>query len=281
MDLVLAFVRWTQETIRSPGTVKRYRRGVQALVSHGMVNVADVTRAAVLRFQDARRAAGISPKTINGDLAGACAIVKWLVKRGEAPLDRLTELRALRLEEPRPLPPDAYTDEEHRALVLEAIRDPLVRLAFRVACLTGLRISELRRLTREHFDLERRVVHVKGPTKNHRERSVSICRELGELVAPLPSGPLFPARRRRTPQRDPFISVSFLEVNLTAMAFRAGIVAGFHKCRRTFVTRALLAGVPPSEVARMAGHDLKIMISRYAAWIDRYEPAIEGLNRAM
>lgn len=277
VDLTVTFVRWSQDVVRSEGTVKRYRRGVRALVARGLVNVEDVTRAGLVRYADERRSEGVGARTINGDFAGALAVLRWLVKRGELPVERLTDARAARLDEPRPLSPDAYSEDDYWT-VLGAIKHPLVRLAFRVACLSGLRISELRRLRREDFDCERKVLRVRGPTKNHRERVVSTCAELVELVAPLGEGPLFPALRRREPQRDPHVSLSFLEVNLTTDAFRAGVQAGFHKCRRTFVTRALLAGVPPSEVARMAGHDIKVMISRYAAWIDRYEPAIEGLS---
>lgn len=288
MILAEALSSWVLTTNQTPGTIHRYTRGVAMLAAHGIVTTLDLTPGRYGDYQDARTRAGIKASTLNVELAGACVALDWLRRRGRATLEQLLTLRAMRLRRPTPPPPDYYDGDEFSAVRRAAWRRASwAGLAFEIACYTGVRKGELRRLEVEDFDFNKKLLHVRrktaelgpaGDTKGHRDRSVSLAPEAIDLVrqfGPL-RGPLFPSRppaKTRFRRQEPF------DLLALRVSEETGVHVTWHRCRRTFTTRALIAGVPPSEVAAMLGHvGLNVMMARYRAWISRYEPAVERMS---
>lgn len=288
MRLSDLFEAWSRSTAPSEPTRYRYERAFEMLTASGFKSTRSLTRPRFASYQEERRAAGVKAATLNLELVAVCAALRWLERQGRFPRVRLEELRSLRLREGRPAPPDFYSPAEFLTCRLAARElAPWFGLAFEMACYTGVRRSELIRLEREDFDLGAKVLRVRrklelgarGETKSRRERVLSLCPDAIRLVREVapPLGPLFPSRNGSTR----FMRHECFSNRMLELSAETGIHATWHKCRRTFTTTALRAGVPPTDVAAMLGHagsGLALMFNRYRAEIPCYSPAIERLS---
>lgn len=284
--LVDGLESWAKATLPVQGTLYRYRYACRLMARHGLKTVRGVTRAGYVQFRDAARAAGRAPQTINGALSACVAVVRWLVDRGELSKTRLRDLKGLFLKVDNPTP-DFYTREDFEKLRLAAARvAPWFRIAIEVACLTGVRRGELLRLDLEDFDLERRVLRVRRKvtrggklldTKNHKDRTVSLSPELIALLRERPgTGPLLPARIQGA--KSPYLSRRSLDRVTRDISKAAGIKLKWHRCRRSFTTWALRAGISVPEVARALGHsNMDVLYRHYYSFCVGYVPSFGKL----
>ncbi|HZV03158.1 MAG TPA: site-specific integrase [Planctomycetota bacterium] len=293
-DLVHEFQRTRIDRV-SNETVRKARQHFARLIAAGFARLSDVTPPRVARYLERRAAEGLSSSTLNHELAVIVKLVRWLHRREEHPPQRsklrelMLELRTLRLPGDSPGTIVFFSrDEFVRLRVIAGEIAPWFRLAFEVACFTGLRRSELRVLDREDFDLEAKLLRVRrktdrlgdaGDTKTRRERNVPLASELLEIVrerAPK-SGAMFPALSRLA--LTPYVSDDTFRWAMQELGRRSGIVCRWHKCRKTFTTWSVSAGLSIFDVSSFLGHTEPGMTARhYAAFVPRWKPEIDRLN---
>lgn len=198
---------------------------------------------------------------------------------GELDREIPTTLARLRLPHVCNSPLDTYTEEEYRALV-DGAKRRWFRFSFIVACYTGVRVGELRRLHVEDFDLPARLLRIRAEiAKGAKPRAISLCGSIiRTLEQELPkSGPLFPADHDDA--FSPYRSDDAFQRRLRELGRSLKIKATYHKCRRFFTTKALKRGIHVEDVARMLGHtNIQILYRHYYALIARYNPMIERLD---
>lgn len=282
VGILEAFEEWAASTPLERLSVKAYRRGVRTFEQAGITRVGQLSRQSVSAVQDARLAAGRSASTVNTDLKAIVCLLKWLTRRVEVPPTFLSQFAKLRVKEGRLPPPTFWSRDEFFGLLLPAAVGiaPWFALALELAVWTGARRTELRHELREDYDLEDRVLRLQRATKFGKLRVVSLCEPAVKLVRErAPSrGAMFPALSRQA--RTPFVSDDLFEWAIDELEARTGIRCTWHKARRTFTTWSIKAGVPPTDIARMLGHeDLRVLYRRYYVYLQRYDPGIEKLAR--
>lgn len=286
MLLIDAFETWARLQSPPAGTLSRYRQAVKSFSTHAVVTtLEELSPEAFADYQSDRSGEGISPATLNVDLAALVTISRFYAKRKQVSAAMPDDLAALKLSLAELPPPTFYTLHEYAELRARApeVR-PWLRFVLDVLTYSGVRVSEGVRIDRSDLDLGEepvlRVSRARGGTKSHKERIVPVCPEFLEILrADAPdSGPLFPtAQRSRTryPSALHLTSRSVQEA-VAELGKLTGIPATPHKSRRTFATWALREGVPPPLVAKWLGHaDLTILYRHYYAHIPGYDPAVK------
>lgn len=168
--------RWSADRQRAQNTVKAYGATLRQLKRVlGFDDPRKMDPAAVLLFKEARRAEGVSAKTIYTDIQAAGAVFQWGVRHGlvrENPFARTTETPDASAERPvRPYRPD----EARR--ILEAARQEGTgwrRWLPWLLCFTGARISDIATLRRRDVEQTEGVWEIrlappdwrKGKTRN-------------------------------------------------------------------------------------------------------------------
>lgn len=284
-----AFETWSRLESPPRGTQERYGQSFRSVMAHTPASVvADLTPELFAGYQSDRSAEGISPRTLNVDLAACVTLLRFCAKRRVVAATMPDELALLKLSLAELPPPTHYTRDEYALL---RARAPEVRpwLSFALDLLTfsGVRVAEGARLQREDLDLGEepvlRVSRSRGGTKSHKERIVPICPELLAILrAEAPeSGPLLPSCQRSRSRYPTALHITprSIQEAVAELSKLVGIPATPHKSRRTFATWALRAKVPPPLVAKWLGHaDLTILYRHYYSHIPGYDPEIRRLS---
>src|SRR5215471_3810324 len=199
-DVAAELVRWlaylAAERRMSPKTVEAYGRDVRQFLGFlgehlgrrpTLAALARLTPLDIRAFMAARRADGISSRSLMRMLAGARSFARFLERNGKGKVGALSAVRAPKLAKtlPKPLTVAAarrITDTDLRA---GEEREPwiLARDAAVLALLygSGLRISEALSLKRRDFSGRRDVVTVTG--KGNKARMVPVLAQVTKLVA--------------------------------------------------------------------------------------------------
>ena len=240
-----------------------HRNALRVITLCGASRVSDLSTSKVQAALGALRLEGLSARTLNAHLRGIKSLSRWLWRDGRTEADNLAPLRgynekadrrhvrrALTVEEAVKLV--KTTGEEGRTLristkdakgrvVRSRLSGPDRSMLYRTALGTGFRVSELRSLTRDSFDLGGEVptVAVEAAYSKHRRRDVQpVSPELAEALRPWlltkPAGrPVF---------ETAWSAAKMLRVDLAAaeIPYRdsAGRVADFHSLRHSFITHA-------------------------------------------
>lgn len=284
VDIETAFSEWSSATKPPRGTLLRYRTSARALARSGIVRMEQLSRPVIAEHQDRGMREGRSPSALNVDMSMLKNVVAWLYERGRFPWAKVEDLWPSWVPVPGGVP-GFYTRarfEELRGVA--ATIAPWLSLGFAVACYTGARRGELRRLDREDFDTRRKVVVIHRrldlgqDTKNHRGRVVSLCSDILEIVdreAPK-SGPLIPAIRK---SKSAYVSARSFDRATQALCRSSGEAAVWRMARSTFTTWSLQRDIQPPDVSRALGHSsLELLYRNYYAWIQGYNPAFERLS---
>lgn len=286
-----AFDVWERLENPPEGTRSRYAQAFRALEAHTAASdVADLTPELFAGYQSDRSAEGISPRTLNVDLAACVTLLRFCAKRRLVAAAAPDELALLKLSLAELPPPTHYTREEYGVLRARApeIR-PWLRFVLDVLTFTGVRVGEGVRIDREDVYLGDEPVllvsRARGGTKSHKDRVIPICPELLEILrADAPeSGPIFPSCQRSRSRYPTALHLTARSVQeaVAELGALTGIPATPHKSRRTFATWALRAKVSPPLVAKWLGHaDLTILYRHYYAHIPGYDPEIRRLSFA-
>jgi len=232
---------------------------VEGLDEEQISSIADLQRAHVQGFVDARLVAGISSGTVNAELTDLWAFLGYLEQRGH-PV-RPSVFRVKRPKRGDPLPRFLSENDYQRLenTVLQATqsgkRDNLLdRAWFYLLSEAGLRISEVCDLRLGDIDLAaQRLIVRQG--KENRDRTVPISPTL--LVALRTYLPL-----RGQAQTDHLliycqqaINADMISKRLHRYGQQAQVAVSPHRLRHTLATRLLNQGMPITSLQRLLGHE--------------------------
>lgn len=240
---------------------------VEHLKPHfGKLLLVDITDRDIAQYQQQRRDAGASNKTINNEVGTLRAILRryrlWAQIAPDVRMLRVREDvgRALTVEE-----------EERLLIACAASRSRSLLPPVTLALNTGLRYDELRLLTWRKVDLVNEAVTVgKSKTEHGAGRSVPLnARALKALTAWAQEFPdrkphhyVFPSEKVGIAGNDRIVSVfatdpakpiTSWKVAWTTVRQNAGVSCRFHDLRHTTVTRLLERGVAFAVVATIMG----------------------------
>ncbi len=258
----------------SPKTVEAYARDVTQfltfLAEHlgGRVTVSSLTKLApqdVRAFMAARRADGISGRSLMRGLAGARSFARFLERNGKGRVGALGAVRTPKIARtlPKPL---AIADAKRIAdtdLRAGEEREPWIfaRDAAVLALLygSGLRISEALGLTRKEAPVPRRDDAVTVTGKGNKRRMVPVLAQVSELIADyisqcpydLPGdGPLFVGAKGGP------LSPRIVQYAMAQLRGALGLAdtATPHALRHSFATHLLARGGDLRAIQELLGH---------------------------
>jgi integrase/recombinase XerD len=254
--------RWKPSQVRNRTgeQLKTLRRIWRWLLEQEAIRcTADLQRAHVQRFVEARLADGISPVTVNNELTALWAFLHYLEEHGD-PI-RPSVFRVKRPKRgkalPRFLSEDEYQQLERTVLqtTQHGERDDLLdRTWFYLLSEAGLRISELcdLRLGNVNLTAQRLVVR---QAKNNCDRTIPLSSTLqAALLAYLPvrgeaqTDHLLIHRQRA-------VQEGLIRYRLHRYGQQAHVEVSPHRLRHTLATRLLNEGMPITSLQRLLGHE--------------------------
>lgn len=260
LSAVLDEPRFREE--RSPTTIANYRYALARWSRAGVVRLRDLSVESARGFLDARMRA-VSARSAGVEYAAMLAVVAYLEETGRAAPRLLADVRKLapKQRKARQFTAPFLTREQVDAVC--RVTRPLASFAVRLACLTGLRLSELLRLDWIDVDLRRKALTVRhGKTGGRR---VMLVRPAVELLGPAArdSGLVVPTDRRS------------LQGWVREASRLSGIRVTMTLCRHTRAAWWTAAGVPLAIVAQQLGHSIETCARHYAGLSDSYDPVVE------
>jgi integrase/recombinase XerD len=221
-----------------------------------------ITPALWHSYLDRRRAAGISPVTVNVELHELLGFLHFLAGREQPVCQKMLRVQAI--DEGDPLP-RAVPVDQLRLLLDEVERDAAsdhagVRLMgvmdrawVAVMLYSGLRTIEVRRLTIPDLDMSERTIQVKN-SKGLKDRVVFFndvaeraLREWLDVRGPAASEHVFIFHHRP-------LSVSYCYKRLCTYSERCGVRVTPHQLRHSMATLLVNAGAPFPTLQALMGH---------------------------
>ncbi|MGA7989183.1 MAG: tyrosine-type recombinase/integrase [Candidatus Dormiibacterota bacterium] len=277
---VEAFLRDSRSRSCSPATIGNYRtyllgrRAEQFLRDHKIRSVADVTPGKLRDFQAELLEAGLSVGTaatfhrIIRNFLGFCRREGWGVGAETLEVVPLRQEAVL---------PEVFTEAEEQH-ILEAARTGRDRFLIEFMLRTGLRLSEVAAVTVDDIvtgteGAYLRVRQGKGSDDRIVPLDTGTYRFSQTLQSYLRNDRPVTAKDRHlflSTRRDPVtgeygaLERQGIKMLLRRIGQDTGIHVHAHKCRNTFATRALVAGVDPLVLQRALGHSTLAMVDRYA-----------------
>jgi integrase len=241
-----------------------------------LTTIGDVTPEVWFEYVDARLEAGITAKTVNGELRCLQQLLRFLAEQGRPVCARM--LRVKDLAEHASLPRDVPLDQlrhlqgeiekdvagDHAGVRRMGLMD---RAWFLLMLHSGLRTGEVRRLRLGDLDLEAGRARIEQ-SKGLKDRIVYLSQPTGEAIqAYLPvRGPA------KTQQvflfRHKPLSVSYCLERLHTYGRRCGLHVTPHQLRHSCATLLLNAGAPILTVQAILGHKFIDTTLAYARLYD-------------
>jgi integrase len=243
---------------RAPKSVRRHEMAYRAIKPlFGGKRLSDITPFLVERYKRTRIEEGLSPVTINRELAFLKNLFIMAIDWGKASENPVKQRKTFREDNGR----IRFLTEEEETLLLPhcgANLKPLVITALH----TGFRKSELLSLRSQNVNIRHRLIRVEaGYAKNREVRSVPmnevLTQTLQDSTLSQSKGPVF-RNRMGQPYRDPDSAFA------TAVRKAGSTDFKFHDLRHTFASRLVMAGVDLVTVKELMGHKHIAMTLRYA-----------------
>lgn len=193
-----------------------------------------ITEKQLTDYINARVASGISQRTANHTIKVIRQFLEWCVKRNYIKANPVKTTKLVKIDVG---PPKFLSKAEINAIIQESSGETL-EAAVITAIYTGLRMSELFRLTRADIDLKAQTITVRQ-AKSKRFRVVPIHPDIGAILerAAIPFD--------RTNERRVFKRIKR----------KAGLPdIGWHTFRHTFASHLVMSGVDITTVSKLLGH---------------------------
>jgi integrase len=257
------------ETIKDPKTKARYLSSVRNLVAYfGRMRLSQITSEGIEGFKETRLEAGVTPATINRDLAVLRRMLKLAILQRLAAYNPMDEIEFLEERKHR-RQPHILTFEEQSRLI--AIAPPHIRVLTVLITETGLRVGkEALPLKWEDVDFLNDQIYVRQSKTLAGIRIVPLSefckselREWREYIGSSFSRFVFP--NFDDPKAHQLTAKRSWRTALKA----AGIpYFPIYNLRATFASRLSAAGTPDIFVAQMMGHSGTSILHTYAKAID-------------
>jgi site-specific recombinase XerD len=258
---------WRPEEVhrKSVEFLSDHTRSLRWMATHATWHhLSDVTPAVWFAYVDERLAVGIQPVTLNRELFGLQGFVRFCAEEGQPICPRMLEVKPLKAE--RRLPRDVSVDHlqtlwREISQAATSRRANVCRMGlmdrawFLLMLHSGLRTIEVRRLTLDQLDLERRQVRIEQ-SKGLKDRLVYLSgATVQALEAYLPvRGPAGTEREYVFLYRHQPLSRRYVGERLRTYGRRCGVKATPHQLRHSCATLLLNAGAPVLTVQTILGH---------------------------
>ncbi len=224
----------------------------------------DVSASKVQRFIAGLQENGLSKKTANYYLKSIKHLARWMKQDGRATSSPVEHLQCVRVtkndlrRQRRALEPD----EIRRLLQATMAAEPRFRLSgyqraiiYRLACESGLRANEIRRLKVSDFDFDRCTVTARDRNaKNRREATLPLKPDTAGELKELFANKLPDAQALKVPGKP----IDMLRPDLEAAGIEyqdeAGRVVDFHSLRHTTASLLANSGVHPKTIQSIMRH---------------------------
>jgi integrase len=218
----------------------------------GGMRLDEITPLLIEKYKAARRKR-VGPATVNKELACFKTMFSKAVVWGMSTSNPIKKVSMFR--EP-PGRVRFLSQEEIDRLLFEAA-DHLKPIII-VALYTGMRKSEILKLTWKDIDFEHRLLFVRN-SKNGSSRQIPMAQDVVRVLQPLP------ATQSRVFTGTQQNSVSSIRTGFENAVKRAEIEDfSFHDLRHTFASYMVMAGVDILTVKELLGHRTLAMTARYA-----------------
>jgi len=253
--------RYQSDYVVKKASQRSYRGYIKNLVPFfGDYILAEITPKRIVAYKAKRYCDGVTPATINRELAIMKAAFNLAIREWEWCRDNPVSKVSMEKENNKR---DRWltADDEEKLI---KVSPHWLREVVLFALHTGMRMGEILSLTWDGVSLFRKTVTV-FHSKNGERRTIPINRVVFELpkektkVRPIKTNLVFYGKVC-TPMDD----------NNLRRAFRNAVKKAkienfrFHDLRHTFATRLIQAGVDIYKVQRLLGHKSPIMTQRYA-----------------
>jgi integrase len=275
-------------------TFAEYALGHVTRLLGGQMQV-DISDGAVKEYQVTRLKEGASPKSINEEVG---FLLRLLKERGDAIRFKMRREKTLKLK-PRQNVGKAYDPQQKAALLKAAgvghgpagakptrkqpgTRSPFIKPALALAFNTGMRDAEIRTLTWDQVDFDKRILTVgKSKTDAGEGRTIPLNAELllalkahaswytRKIGTSKPEWYVFPGRVGKPKRGEDWPLVPTRPVSTLKTAWRnvkkkAGVEGRFHDTRHTLITELAEGGAGDQTIMDIAGHVSRQMLGRYS-----------------
>lgn len=250
----------------------------------GAYSLAAITPDLVAEYRDERLEAGKSPSTVRLELSllshlFTIAIKEWRVGLFYNPVSNIRKPAPAKGRDHR------LTADEEQALfkACDKHSNPMLGWIARIALFTAMRAGEIKSLTRQQVNLQKRTVYL-SETKNGSARTVPLTREATDVFRVALSNPVRPFDidlifwgepgrdgKRRPYEFRPAWHRTLKEAGINGLRF--------HDLRHEAVSRLVEVGLGDQEVAAISGHKSMQMLKRYTHL--RAEDLVARLDQLM
>jgi integrase/recombinase XerD len=253
--------RWKPSQVRNLTRVqlRTLHRAWRWLLDHAQIDsVADLKRAHMQCFVEARLAAGLKSESVNAELTALWAFLSYLEERDYPVSPSVFRVKRPKRGDPVPRFLNELDYQRLESQVLQATQagerdDRLDRAWFYLLSEAGLRISEVCDLRLGDIDLMgQRLVVRHG--KQDRDRTLPLSPNLlTALKAYLPVRGEAQTNHLLI-YRQQAINLSLIDGRLRRYGQQAHVQVSPHRLRHTLATRLLNEGMPITSIQRLLGH---------------------------
>ncbi len=242
-------------------TLRREQSAKKSWLAHlGDLRLNEIKRAHLNGYLAKRRAAGVSPRSVNREMIALRNVLKRALEDGwlkSLPMDQLKPLKVDQVE--RKLVAAAALDALFTAAAALPKSGELLADVLRLLTTSGARIAETLRLRWSDVDFAKRqlTLGADGLAKNRQHRVVDFNAALEAHLQSLKlrrqgvSQWLFPSPRRG--EKDVPI-VNFNKALRLACQQAKLPDFGFHDCRHYFISQCVMCGIDYLTIAKWVGH---------------------------
>ena len=240
----------------------------------GPMLLCDIGARGVAAYQAKRKAAGASARTLNKELQ----VLRMVLRRHKLWSNLQGEVRFER--EPAGIG-KALTREEEAGLLKECESNPLLHAVVTLALNTALRKNEIRTLTWDRIDLEKRTLTVgQSKTEGSSGRVVplnppafaALLKWAGRFPESKPEHYVFPACEAAGIERehpsagrvDPTKPIRSWRSAWRAALKRTGLAIRFHDLRHACITKLAESQASEQTIMAIAGHLSRAMLEHYS-----------------
>lgn len=285
-DAIEALIQSCEAEDLRPKTISKYKqvlKGVDEFAeSRNLYRLEQLDVRFVDAYRQYRKQKGAKPKTIHTEVGVIRRLLLFAKTRRMIDED---PLEGLRLTEPKTEPQPFWNQDEVDQILKASSK--VHRPVFTFLTETGMRIGELRWLTWDDVDLKQKLIHIRPKddwtTKTGNVRTIPMSERACEILQEQSrhSRWVFTARASPNyPQGDHQVSERRLLESLKRTLEKLELKGHLHTFRHTFISRAIVAGIPEAIIRKWVGHVDHKTLQHYTHIADQEsQTAMERLNR--